>query len=428
MAKAAPDSIENNQPEAGLDRLHTFVVKFLRSLCDKHGLTLDRSVPLHALMGAYIKKLREDGELGSEMSERILKSSIANLEAFNHVRDNHTLAHDNAILSRDEAFLIFNHVASTVRSIKAHEAELLRRQQVSVVTPWDEGVLFWDLLGSGAIPGIADRFRFGRIRRWQLARAFLASRSPFRTHKRGQRLTIRFQRQLLALGIHQRVRIHVEGGDQVHGSGDGLLRILGRDHEEHPFVRGCAHGQELRMGILVDLGEATAAPSLFVRAVVRQLLRRHRPTIRVQHPRRGGGGEGWWAGAVSHRRVHPLLDILAQATERVADDRLVAARRVVEPLRRAPSSFAPAIERGRRLLQEAARLITRQHLRSITSFERAQKRIGDQFGKGGFGHAPIIGSHNLAAQIQTGEKNEQRGCGREPQGSHKRLRPPRRMA
>ena len=92
VAKAARDSIENNQPEAGLDRLHTFVVKFLRSLCEKHGLTLDRSVPLHALMGAYIKKLRENGELGSEMSERILKSSIANLEAFNHVRNNHTLA------------------------------------------------------------------------------------------------------------------------------------------------------------------------------------------------------------------------------------------------------------------------------------------------------------------------------------------------
>lgn len=141
-AKAARDSIENSQPEAGLDRLHTFVVKFLRSLCDKHGLTLDRSVPLNALMGAYVKRLKEKGELGSEMSERILKSSIANLEAFNHVRNNHSLAHDNAILSHDEALLIFNHVASTVRFIKVHEAELLRKRQMPVATPWDEGVPF----------------------------------------------------------------------------------------------------------------------------------------------------------------------------------------------------------------------------------------------------------------------------------------------
>lgn len=142
VAKAARDSIENNQPEAGLDRLHTFVVKFLRSLCDKHGLNLDRSVPLNALMGAYIKRLRESGELGSEMTERILKSSIANMEAFNHVRNNHTLAHDNSILSFDEALVIFNHVASTVRFIKAHEVRLLIKQKTQPAMPWDEGMPF----------------------------------------------------------------------------------------------------------------------------------------------------------------------------------------------------------------------------------------------------------------------------------------------
>jgi len=140
-ARAARDSIEKSQPEAGLDRLHTFVMKFLRSLCEKHGLTLDRNVPLNGLMGAYVKKLKEEGGLGSEMTERILKSSIANLEAFNHVRNNHSLAHDNAILSYDEALLIFNHVASTVRFIKAHEAQLLIKH-APVVMPWDEGVPF----------------------------------------------------------------------------------------------------------------------------------------------------------------------------------------------------------------------------------------------------------------------------------------------
>lgn len=126
VAKAAREAIEKNQPEAGLDRLHTFVVKFFRKLCDDHDLKLDRNVPLNGLVGAYVKVLKEQGKIGSDMAERILKSSIAHFEAFNHVRNNHSMAHDNSILGYDEALLIFSHVASTVRFIKALEARWLR--------------------------------------------------------------------------------------------------------------------------------------------------------------------------------------------------------------------------------------------------------------------------------------------------------------
>ena len=122
VAKAAREAIEKNQPEAGLDRLHTFVVKFFRKLCDDHDLKLDRNVPLNGLVGAYVKLLKEKGKIGSDMAERILKSSIAHFEAFNHVRNNHSMAHDNSILGYDEALLIYSHVASTVRFIKALEA------------------------------------------------------------------------------------------------------------------------------------------------------------------------------------------------------------------------------------------------------------------------------------------------------------------
>ncbi len=124
VAKAARECIEKNQPEQGLDRLHTFVVKFVRKVCEDRGLVVDRSTPLNGLFGAYVKKLRADGHLGSEMTERILKSSIANLEQFNHVRNQHSLAHDNSVLTYDEALLIFNHVASTVRFVKALEEGL----------------------------------------------------------------------------------------------------------------------------------------------------------------------------------------------------------------------------------------------------------------------------------------------------------------
>ena len=121
VAKAARDCFDKNEPEQGLDRLHTFLVKFLRKLCDEHRIPKDRSVPLGGLMGAYVKRLKEEGLLTSQMAEHILKSSISVFGQFDHVRNNHTLAHDNPVLSHDEALLIASNVSSTVRYLKSLE-------------------------------------------------------------------------------------------------------------------------------------------------------------------------------------------------------------------------------------------------------------------------------------------------------------------
>jgi hypothetical protein len=115
VAKAVKDSIEKNEPESALDRLHTFVIKYVRTLCTQHGITVTREKPLHSLFGDYVKRLRDGGHVESEMGVRILKSSISTLEAFNDVRNNRSLAHDNPILQYDEALLIFNHIASSIR-------------------------------------------------------------------------------------------------------------------------------------------------------------------------------------------------------------------------------------------------------------------------------------------------------------------------
>lgn len=45
VAKAVREAIETDQPEVGLDRLHTFVIKYVRSLCTKHGATVTRDNP-----------------------------------------------------------------------------------------------------------------------------------------------------------------------------------------------------------------------------------------------------------------------------------------------------------------------------------------------------------------------------------------------
>lgn len=124
LAKSVREAIEKNQPETALDRLHTFVVKYIRILCERHGITMEREKPLHSHFGEYVKRLKQDRHIESEMTERILKSSISTLEAFNHVRNDHSFAHDNPILNYDESLLIFNHVTSSVRFIEALERKV----------------------------------------------------------------------------------------------------------------------------------------------------------------------------------------------------------------------------------------------------------------------------------------------------------------
>src|SRR5579872_3187917 len=42
LARAVRDAIERNELEAGLDRLHTFVLKYIRSVCLARGISADR--------------------------------------------------------------------------------------------------------------------------------------------------------------------------------------------------------------------------------------------------------------------------------------------------------------------------------------------------------------------------------------------------
>lgn len=128
-AKAARDCIERNEPEAGLGHLHTFMVWFVRDLCEKRGITYAKDTALHALFGQYLKHVRAAGLIESDMTDRILKSCIGTLEAFNDVRNNKSLAHANSILNYDEASIVFSHVASAVRFLQALErkAKLVAR-------------------------------------------------------------------------------------------------------------------------------------------------------------------------------------------------------------------------------------------------------------------------------------------------------------
>ena len=124
VANHVREAIDKNQPEAALDRLHTFVNKLVRITCERYNIEITVDKPLNSVFGEYVKKLREDGHLESAMTDRILRTSISVLEAFNDVRNNKSLAHDNPILNYEESLLIFNHVAASIRFIKKLEASI----------------------------------------------------------------------------------------------------------------------------------------------------------------------------------------------------------------------------------------------------------------------------------------------------------------
>jgi hypothetical protein len=128
LAAGIRDSIERNEPELGLDRLHTFTVKFVRWVSERRGITVDRDKSLNAVFGMYVKKLQELKLIESRMTEIILKTSISVLDAFNDVRNNRSLAHDNVLLNREESVLIFNHVTTAIRFVWALERSISKKE------------------------------------------------------------------------------------------------------------------------------------------------------------------------------------------------------------------------------------------------------------------------------------------------------------
>lgn len=129
LAKSIRDSIEKNQPEAALDRLHTYTMVYFRNICKKHGIEYDRNESLNAIFGKYIRYLKDEKITETEMSIRILKYSISLIDSFNDVRNNKSFAHPNDPPNYDESLLIVNNVVNSLRFIDTIEEKYDRAQR-----------------------------------------------------------------------------------------------------------------------------------------------------------------------------------------------------------------------------------------------------------------------------------------------------------
>ena len=137
IAKSIRDSIEKNEPEVALDRLHTFTVKYLRQLCDDHQILYDKAESLNAIFGKYVRYLSENGLIDSPMSDKILRYSINVIEAFNDIRNNRSLAHDNPILNYEESILIFNNLSNSIKFIQSIENKNKKETQDNSAADWE---------------------------------------------------------------------------------------------------------------------------------------------------------------------------------------------------------------------------------------------------------------------------------------------------
>ncbi len=111
LSKSIIESIENNEPELALDRLHTFFMKYIRELCNKNGISFSNTDSLNAIFGKYLKFIENKVGFESEMTKAILKYSISLLEKYNDVRNNSSFAHDNKLLNYSESLYIFDTLA-----------------------------------------------------------------------------------------------------------------------------------------------------------------------------------------------------------------------------------------------------------------------------------------------------------------------------
>lgn len=124
------DALSKNEPTLVLDRLHTYSTKYLREICEKHGIdvadTSGNHYPLHSLIGQLAKFYRANNMFQSEFAEIALKMNISIFEKYNDIRNKNSYAHDNEVLNKSESAYVVSIVTATLtflHSIEENECD-----------------------------------------------------------------------------------------------------------------------------------------------------------------------------------------------------------------------------------------------------------------------------------------------------------------
>lgn len=121
LSRDIHDALAKGEPVLVLDRLHTYSSKYLREICNKHGIStnggLGDNFPLHSLAGMLTKYYKANNVFQSEFMEQALKMSISSFEKYNKIRNDQSYAHDNVVLNNIETAYVVKIITATLTLI-----------------------------------------------------------------------------------------------------------------------------------------------------------------------------------------------------------------------------------------------------------------------------------------------------------------------
>lgn len=125
LSKDIYDALAKDEPALVLDRLHTYSIKYIREICDKHGIavkdTSGNYYPLHSLAGMLRKHYESNEVFQSDFTAQAVKMSFSIFEKFSSIRNDQSYAHDNMVLNKMEAAYVIRVVVATLTLIKEIE-------------------------------------------------------------------------------------------------------------------------------------------------------------------------------------------------------------------------------------------------------------------------------------------------------------------
>ncbi|MBF7074089.1 hypothetical protein ISG33_11830 [Glaciecola sp. MH2013] len=119
VANEIRESIARDEPTAALERLYTFLRRYFKILSQKHKLVDKDNLSLYELVDLYVGHSRDNKSMKARIFDDVLRSSIAKFEDLHEVMNTQSFVNKKQILSKDEAMLILEHVASSIRFIES---------------------------------------------------------------------------------------------------------------------------------------------------------------------------------------------------------------------------------------------------------------------------------------------------------------------
>lgn len=140
------DSLAKRHPENALNRLHTFSMKYLRTLCENNGISVKdnsgKNLPLNSLAGELRKKYEQYPIFKSTFATTAIRNSISLFAAFNDVRNNYSYAHVNDVLVYDEAEYVVKIMAATLCLLDSAESNRIWKETEKECQPSDVDIPF----------------------------------------------------------------------------------------------------------------------------------------------------------------------------------------------------------------------------------------------------------------------------------------------